>query len=174
MPATGEESDMESTGPTEAVHGAKSLIPKANARNISGPGRTEGRPDQIAGRQGRNGSLRPPDDSRGARRPKRHAEALPAYVETRTESPHICPAPPRYGSAWPSSVPHSRHPPIGIHGAFLHESVGKDRCRLPVKKIEHPVIHAPQSDSQLLNFITQKIRLRASQFMPHLSQSLNS
>src|SRR3989338_4071193 len=52
--------------------------------------------------------------------------------------------------------------------------MGKNRGNPPMKEIEHAIIHAPKSDTQLVNTIPQVICFRAPQFVAHISQPLDA
>ncbi len=39
-----------------------------------------------------------------------------------------------------------------------------------MKEIQHPIVHTPAPDSQLVDAIPQKVRMRTPEFMPERSQ----
>ena len=52
------------------------------------------------------------------------------------------------------------------HLLLFDNPMRHNRREIPLKKIEHPVLHPPEADPQLIDAVSQIVRLWAAQFMP--------
>ena len=68
------------------------------------------------------------------------------------------------------------HGPIDLlrrHLPFFHQAVGKNHGDIPVKEVEHSIIHSLKFNPKLVNAVPQVICLGPPEFITQLLQPLD-